>query len=155
MTTPTTQERLAQRRADLGATSKPLRPVEIETPLIDAFPPAKTESKTDAPVYRAGALVKPLTGFYETIGGFILLVDQECGQAIIECANAAAVSLDELARVNPKVRKVLMKLMGSSAVTKVTIAHFPIILAVLAHHFPNALKYALTIIQGGMRTDEK
>jgi hypothetical protein len=128
------------------------RPSDSEKPLIDAVQ-EKEEAETPRPVntqntYRPGMLVKPLTAFYETIGGLIILADPTCGQAIINSAEEAAKALDELARTNPKVRKVLMRLMQSGAVTKVVIAHLPIVMAVLAHHFPKALVYVGQMFSG-------
>lgn len=142
-----TRERLAARRESLRTNGGPTSRPEVDKPLIDSMP--TQDAAKPAPTYRAGMLVKPLTGFYETVGGFVVLADQVCGQAIIESAAGAAESLDELARTNPKVRKVLMKLMESSAITKVIVAHLPITLAVTAHHFPKALSFLAQILSNG------
>jgi len=120
-----------------------------DKPLID-FQPVPDKPETPSKVtYRPGILVKPLTSFYETIGGMILLVDVVCGQAVIESAEGAAKSLDELARVNPKVRQALLRLISGSVLTQVVVAHLPIIMAIVAHHFPKALVYVAQIFSGG------
>lgn len=146
-TDPEARQALLEKRRNAAKTET--RP-EVEKPLIEGSPFESKPKAEDAAktAYRPGALVKPLTSFYETIGGFVILADRTCGQAIIDSAEGAATSLDELARTNPRVRKVLMRLVESGAVTKVVIAHLPIIMVVLAHHFPNALKYVSTIITG-------
>jgi hypothetical protein len=125
------------------------RASSVDTPLLD-LTPAVEKVTSEAPVYKAGVLVKPLTAFYETIGGLIILGDQVCGQAIIDSAAEAAKSLDELARVNPQVRKVLMKMMTTGAFTKVVVAHLPIIMVVLSHHFPKALTYVGQMMTGSL-----
>lgn len=143
---------LAERRASVSADSKPR---VTDVPLIDLQPkPGEGKEESPKATYRPGMLVKPLTGFYETIGGLVILGDQMCGQAIIDSAEEAAKSLDELARTNPRVRRVLMRIIEGSAITKVVVAHLPILMVVLAHHFPNALKYLGTIITGGMAQPE-
>jgi hypothetical protein len=148
VTSPNSRDELLSRRPRKMANAAASR-FEVEKPLIEDAPEeSKVKETPVSSVYKAGVLVKPLTGFYETIGGIVLLADQTCGQAIINSAEEAAKSLDELARTNPKIRRILMRLLESGAITKVVIAHMPIILAVLAHHFPNALKYVAMILTG-------
>lgn len=150
MTDPTStrQAELLERRKRVSRAA----PIEIEKPLIEDTPfskDKKTEEKTEPSTYRPGALVKPLTSFYETIGGVIgLFGDQTCGQVFIDGADSAAKSLDEWAKTSPKVRKVLMRMVESSAVTKVLIAHLPMGAAVLAHHAPNALAKITALMMG-------
>lgn len=155
MTSAITDERLAQRRK---AASNAQRP-EVEKSLLDDISPEtvsekKPESDKPTTVYRPGALVKPLTSFYETIGGFVILADPDCGSAIVNGAENCAKSLDELARTNPRIRRVLMRMVESGALTKVVVAHLPIILAVLAHHFPKALVYVTQILTGSYGSAE-
>ncbi len=115
------------------------RTLKAEKPLIEDQPDNVEKPKM---VYRPGVLVRPLTELYENIGGMIILFDQPCGQAIVASANACAKSLDELARTNVKVRNVLMRLVQTGVLGKLIAAHLPIILAVVAHHFPKVLIFA-------------
>lgn len=124
-------------------------PIELEKPLIDDAEDKETKPPT---VWKAGVLVRPLTDIYETIGGFVLLADPVCGQAIIASASDAAKALDELARVNPKVRKVLMKMVSGGVTGKVVMAHLPIIMAVTAHHFPKVIT-GIQSVMLGKKTD--
>lgn len=162
MTAPTVEDRVRERRervrnANQDATPRITR-IEVEKPLIDDVPSQPVSKAADDTepkklVYRPGVLVKPLTGLYEMVGGFIILADPDCGTAVINSAEDCAKSLDDLAKTNPKVRKVLMRMVESGAVTKVIIAHLPILLAVMAHHFPNALKYVAQIFLGAQRLE--
>lgn len=147
MTTEVDPKIEARRRAARSSGA----PATVEKSLLDGVSPESLSSdppkETSAPafVYRPGALVKPLVAFYETIGGIVILGDQVCGTAIVESAQSCAESLDELARTNPAVRKALIRLVSTSAATKVIVAHAPIIMVILAHHFPNALVYVSNI----------
>lgn len=126
---------------------------EPERSLLDDQPEPSTENKPL--VYKPGVLVRPLTDLYETIGGMVCLADQVCGTAIIQSAPEAAKSLDELARVNPKVRKALIKMVSGGVTGKVVIAHLPIFMAVMAHHFPKALPALLGVMNRDRdKTDE-
>lgn len=162
MTAPTVDERVRERRERVRNANTDAAPritrVEVEKPLLEDLPskPVLKDQDDTEPkklVYRPGVLVKPLTGVYEMVGGFIILADPDCGTAVINSAEDCAKSLDELARTNPKVRKVLMRMIESSTVTKVIIAHLPILLAVMAHHFPNALKYVAQIFLGAQKVE--
>lgn len=117
-----------------------------EKPLIDDQPSEKTEKDRPPIVYRPGVLVKPLRQMYENIGGIVMLADPICGEAIINGAENCARSLDEMARANPKVRAVLMRLVQTNVMGQVIIAHLPIILAVLTHHFPKAIGHVVQIM---------
>lgn len=88
------------------------------------------------PVYRAGILVKPLTDLYVAIGTMLLPITVPVGTAFVQNAGACAESLDELARTNPAVRRVLMSLLTTGAWGKVIAAHFPIILAIGVTYSP-------------------
>lgn len=122
---------------------------EVEKPLVDSL--IDDPEKVTPTVYKAGVLVRPLTDIYETIAGFVMLADPVCGQAIAKSAPAAAKSLDELARVNPAVRKALMRLVAGGVTGKVVMAHLPIIMAIMMHHFPKAI----TSMQGLFLGKEK
>jgi hypothetical protein len=89
-----------------------------------------------APVYRAGILVKPLTDLYVAAGTMLLPISPAVGTAFVQNAQPCAESLDELARTNPAVRRVLMSLLTTGAWGKVIAAHFPIILAIGVTYSP-------------------
>lgn len=89
-----------------------------------------------APVAPRGGFVKPLTEMYGSIALMLLPFDAECAMAIMEAAPKAAESLDNLAKSNPAVKKVLIALTQTSAWGAVLAAHAPIILAVTIHHVP-------------------
>jgi hypothetical protein len=88
------------------------------------------------PEYRAGILVKPLTDLYVAVGTMLLPITYPVGTAFVQNAGPCAESLDELARTNPAVRKVLMSLLTTGAWGKVIAAHFPIILAIGVTYSP-------------------
>src|SRR5580765_8347728 len=77
----------------------------------------RRESKPKKPLPpkpRAGALVKPLTEFYGSMGMMVVAFDQPCGMAIIANAEACARSLDNMARENETMRRVLLMLVETS-----------------------------------------
>jgi hypothetical protein len=88
------------------------------------------------PEYRAGILVKPLTDLYVAVGTMLLPITMPVGTAFVQNAGPCAESLDELARTNPAVRKVLMSLLTTGAWGKVIAAHFPILLAIGVTYSP-------------------
>jgi hypothetical protein len=88
------------------------------------------------PEYRAGILVKPLTDLYVAVGTMLLPITTPVGTAFVQNAGPCAESLDELARTNPAVRKVLMSLLTTGAWGKVIAAHFPILLAIGVTYSP-------------------
>lgn len=88
------------------------------------------------PEYRPGILVKPLSDLYTAAGTMLLPITVPVGTAFVQNARPCAESLDELARTNPQVRKVLMSLLATGAWGKVIAAHFPIILAIGVTYSP-------------------
>lgn len=98
--------------------------------------PPKTKPALVAP---RGGLLGPLEDFYTGIGMFMMPFDPACGKVIIESAPKCAESLNELAKTNPAVRRLLIQLVSTSAMGAVIIAHAPIVMAIAMHHIP-ALK---------------
>lgn len=103
-----------------------------EPSLLDGVEPDEIKP----PVYRKGMLVDPLTKLYTGAGMMLMPFDQHCAATIMQHAEPMARSLDELARTNPQVRKVLMKMIQGSAVGMVIAAHAPLVIAVAVHHVP-------------------
>lgn len=125
-----------------------------ETPLVDLvvedvepFPedvaPKQTRGrgrpKSEAPYtppYRKGAIAAGFTKIYGSAGMALFMVDQQCGKAVIENAETMAQSLETLAKDNPAVRRVLSKMLTTSAWSEVIIAHAPLVIAIASHHVP-------------------
>lgn len=90
--------------------------------------------KKPAPPYRAGMFVTPLTELYTGIGMMMLPFDPVCGQMFIQQAEPCARALDELAKENQTVRKILLAVITTSTMGKVIVAHAPILAMVMMHH---------------------
>lgn len=97
-------------------------------------PPREEKARKPLPPKRAGALVKPLTELYTSLGALVLAADPVCGSAIVANAPECAKRLDALAQENDAVRRALHALTASSAWGGVMIAHLPIMLALMLHH---------------------
>lgn len=112
------------------------------------------QPKVIPPKPREGALVKPLTELYVTIGITTMAFDPVCGQAIVANAEACAKSLDTLARENPAVRRAILALVQTSAWGGVVAAHLPLLLMVAMHHGPKNMQESLgpvaMMMNGGM-----
>lgn len=86
---------------------------------------------------KLGKLGKSLQNTYGMIGMTLSSVDPHCGGQILMNAENMAMAMEDLARENQSVRRVLNKLMEGSAWGMVVAAHMPVITAVAAHHvFP-------------------
>lgn len=92
-----------------------------------------------SPSMPRGGLRAPLENMYTGLGMAVCAIDQHCGMAIINNATECAKAMDELAKTNPAVRRILMKLVETSALGTVIMAHAPIVMAIAMHHVP-ALK---------------
>jgi hypothetical protein len=97
--------------------------------------PPKAE-KPLPPKPRKGELAKPLTETYVGIGVLISPFDPACGMAVMTNAQACAESLEELARVNPAVRRALVALTQTGAWGGVIAAHLPLLAVIAVHHAP-------------------
>jgi hypothetical protein len=106
---------------------------------------AKTRKPTP-PMPRSG-LAGPLTNMYTGLGLSLSMVDRNCGQAIVESAEDCAQAWEELAKRNPKVRRALLMLLETSDVTKIIIAHAPIMMAVASHHVPFVREQQLKVVE--------
>lgn len=83
-----------------------------------------------------GGLRKPLEDLYTSLGMMMMPFDESCARVIIEAAPRCAESLDDLAKTNPAVRRLLISLVTTSALGAVIMAHAPIVMAVAMHHVP-------------------
>lgn len=91
--------------------------------------------KPTPPMPRNG-IAAALTNVYTGLGMTVAMADRHCGMAIVESAEDCGQAWEDLARRNPKVRRALLMFLETSDVTKVIIAHAPIMAAVFAHHAP-------------------
>jgi hypothetical protein len=97
--------------------------------------PRPSKPKKSVTMPRSG-LRGPLEDFYTGIGMFMMPFDPACGKVVIEAAPKCAESLDELAKTNPAVRRLLIQLVSTSAMGMVVVAHAPIVMAIAMHHVP-------------------
>jgi hypothetical protein len=102
--------------------------------------------KPTPPMPRKG-LAGPLTNMYTGLGMTVAMVDKHCGMAIVESAEDCAQGWEDLAKTNPKVRRALLMLLETSDVTKIVIAHAPIMAAVMAHHMPLVREQQLKVVE--------
>lgn len=100
-----------------------------------------SKRRKDAPPKpREGALVKPLTELYTSVGLMLAPIDPTCSMAFVENAEACAKSMETLARENETVRRAILALTQTSAWGGVIIAHLPILLMVMMHHGPENMR---------------
>ncbi len=83
-----------------------------------------------------GGLRKPLEDMYTGLGMMMMPFDPSCGKVIIDAAPRCAETLDDLAKTNPAVRRILISLVTTSALGAVIMAHAPILMAIAMHHIP-------------------
>lgn len=101
----------------------------------------KTKERKPAPPMPRN-LGKQVADLYGVLGVALMPFDQHCATAIMESAETCGQAWEELAKVNPAVRRVLTSLVTTSAWSGVIMANAPIILAVGSHHIPAVQKYA-------------
>lgn len=99
---------------------------------------SKPKAADDAPPFRAGPIAKGMNKLYAKTGKIVRVFDAEIGQAFIEATRkesdddvTVGEAWEELARVNPRIRKFLMKLISGGAWSQLVMAHMPILLAVI------------------------
>ena len=131
-----------------GPTGQDPPPVEAlkargktEGPSSDRAPgTAKKPRKAEDPLppFRAGPIASGMNRLYARVGRIVRVMDPVIGQAIIETTSKEAESevtvgeaWEELARTNPRIRRVLLKLIAGGARGQLIMAHAPIMLAVL------------------------
>jgi hypothetical protein len=102
--------------------------------------------KPTPPMPRKG-LAGPLTNMYTGLGMTLAMVDKHCGMAVVESAEDCAQAWEDLAKTNPKVRRAILMLLETSDVTKIVIAHAPIMVAVMSHHMPLVREQQLKVVE--------
>lgn len=83
-----------------------------------------------------GGLKQALENWYVGIGMAMMPFDPHCAGIILENASKCAESMDEWAKTNPAVKRVLLQMVSVTAAGAVLAAHAPIIMAVMMHHIP-------------------
>lgn len=98
---------------------------------------AKMTAESDKP-FRAGPIAKGVNKLYKRAGKIISLADREIGGAVILCTEkddeddtTVGEAWEELARVNPRIRGFLERLIQGGAWTSLFYAHLPIFMAIL------------------------
>lgn len=88
--------------------------------------------------FRAGPIAKGVNKIYRKAGKIIRVWDPVIGEAVISCTRkeddddtTVGEAWEELARVNPRVRAFLERIIQGGAIGGIVAAHMPIILAVL------------------------
>lgn len=100
----------------------------------------------EVPPFRAGPIAKGINRLYRKAGKIVRVWDAEIGQALIECTRkdidpdtgepdpedtTVGEAWEEIAKVNPRVRRILLKLIEGGAWGQLFMAHAPILLAIL------------------------
>lgn len=91
----------------------------------------------ETPEYRPGMLVKPLRDLYVTVGTLVLPFNQAVGTSFIQNAEACARSLDNAAKADKQIRRVLMLLITGSVWGEVIVAHMPIMMTLAVTMVPS------------------
>lgn len=133
---PGLEELKAAQPADAEAGKPPRQP--------DTAPDEKRKNKAADPArepapYTPGKIARGMNRIYRRAGKMLRPFDPALGNAFIECATTSADDDDltvgdayeELARVNPRVRAFLLKLISGGAWGQLAMAHAPIALVVL------------------------
>lgn len=94
------------------------------------------KAKKPVPPTPRGGLRQPLEDLYTGMGMMLMPFDAHCGKIVIDAAPRCAETLDELAKTNPAVRRILINLITTSALGAVVMAHAPILMAIAMHHIP-------------------
>lgn len=88
------------------------------------------------PKTRNTLLKTELTRLYGSAGMVLYPFDPICATAILSNAEKMAESMEELARKDPRVKRVLEKILETSAIGLVISAHAPVIATIVSHHVP-------------------
>lgn len=107
---------------------------EEKTPRAPRQNSRSAKATSTAPPFKAGVIQSGVENTYAGLSFVWSMVDPVCGAAFLECAPAAAEAWEELAKSNPAVRAMLMRVFAGSATAKVIKAHIPLLMAVFMHH---------------------
>lgn len=92
----------------------------------------------DVPPFRAGPIAKGVNKLYARAGKFVKVMDPEIGTALIEITRkesdddvTVGEAWEEIAKVNPRIRAFLLKIISGGAWGQLVAVHGPILLALL------------------------
>ena len=114
----------------------PRKPKWWERKPKNARGPRPAKARKPVPPTPRGGLRQPLEDMYTGLGLMMMPFDPHCGKIIIEAAPRCAETLDDLAKTNPAVRRILISIVTTSALGAVIMAHAPILMAIAMHHIP-------------------
>lgn len=81
--------------------------------------------------YQKGVIRTGMTKLYKRTGRIVKSMDADIGIAIVESAEECGEAWEDLAKANPRVRALLMKLLRGSGWSAIFMAHMPIFMAVM------------------------
>lgn len=146
-------DQLKASQQEAAATSPAAEPAGDRAPVPGRRRGAQAPAADDAaiPQHRPGVITKGINRLYRRAGKIVLAMDADIGNAIIgstrntaedgEPDDSVGAAWDELARTNPRVRRVLLKMIAGGAWGQVIMAHAPMLLAIImkdgiAKHIP-------------------
>jgi hypothetical protein len=158
--TPPSLDELKAQREEAQSSESPVEPPEDRAPTRLKGKRHKHGSaepgKADEPIpqHRPGVISKGMAKMYRRTGKIIKAMDRDIGVAVIECADDCGEAWEELARVNPRVRRFALKLISGGAYGQLLMAHAPIFMAVIMKdgirkHIP-----MMNLMQSMMEPDE-
>ena len=99
------------------------------------------EDDKPLPPYRAGIITRGMNKFYRRAGKICKVMDREIGEALVACTvntaedgdpdDSVGAAWDELAKANPRVRRVLLKMIQGGVYGQLVMAHAPIMMAIV------------------------
>lgn len=100
--------------------------------------PKPPKPEPEVPPFRAGPIAKGVNKLYLRAGKIVRAIDPEIGTAIIAITRkesdddvTVGEAWEELAKVNPRIRAVLLRLITGGAWGQLLMAHMPILIAIL------------------------
>lgn len=152
VSTPTTTEEPSPKRRDRAPTDRTdrghtsprgeprQRATRTRTKTNGETAPPRTFIRSDddeIKEYHPGILVKPLRDLYVTVGTLVIPFNKAVGTSFIQNAEPCAKALDNAAKTDKQIRRVLMLLIQGSVWGEVIIAHMPIMLALAVTLVPS------------------
>ena len=139
MPAPTRKPRTPLVKAADIADKPPKMNISEESPITNADLGIEDILPTGEPVMpktRNTLLKTELTRLYGSAGMVLYPFDPICATAILSNAEKMAESMEELSRKDPRVKRVLEKILETSAIGLVISAHAPVIATIVSHHVP-------------------
>lgn len=125
-------------KAEERAPRRPKIRGKKESEGIPLPPPDDTEK---LPPYRAGIITRGMNKLYRRAGKICKVMDPDIGNALVACAmntaeegdpdDSVGAAWDELAKANPRVRRVLLKIIQGGVYGQLVMAHAPIMMAIV------------------------